>query len=68
MRIGEKWCCSNLACGAEIVVTKSSKLREPEKPVCGCGSAMKRPYEKPTVTRLAADVNEKRDATASGKE
>jgi hypothetical protein len=51
MNRGEKWLCSNEGCGAEIVVTESSQFNGIEKPRCGCGSTMKRSYEKPSVRK-----------------
>jgi hypothetical protein len=58
MHIGEKWCCSNPNCGAEIVVIKSSRLRETEKPVCGCGDALQRSFGKPTVGTQSVGINQ----------
>ena len=49
---GEKWHCTNPSCQAEIVVTGTSKLIQADKPLCGCGSVMKRDYEKPIARRM----------------
>jgi hypothetical protein len=49
---GEKWHCANPGCQAEIVVTGTSKLIEADKPQCGCGSVMRRAYEKPAARKL----------------
>jgi len=50
---GEKWRCANLSCQAEIIVTGTSKLIETDRPQCGCGSVMKREYEKPIARKIA---------------
>lgn len=68
MHIGEKWCCSNLNCGAEIVVIKSSRLRETEKPVCGCGNVLQRSFAKPTVATLSAGINQSNSGITIGKQ
>jgi hypothetical protein len=47
---GERWLCQNDACGAEILVLESSKLRDDENPRCSCGSIMKKPYLRPEVS------------------
>jgi hypothetical protein len=52
MQRGEKWHCVTAGCGAEIVVTESSKSLQTGKPRCGCGGDMKRPYEKPMSRKL----------------
>jgi hypothetical protein len=50
---GEKWHCANPGCQAEMVVTGTSKLIETDKPLCGCGSEMRRAYEKPVARKLS---------------
>ena len=53
MHIGQKWHCVDPRCRAELLVTESSRLADVKNPICGCGRAMKRVYEKPTVQRVA---------------
>jgi len=43
--------CQNKQCGAEIVIAKES-IEGDATPRCCCGAQMKRPYAKPTLTRL----------------
>ena len=50
---GQKWHCANPSCGAEIVVTESSRGPRAAQPTCGCGSKMKRTYEKPMARKIA---------------
>jgi hypothetical protein len=50
---GEKWHCANPGCQAEIVVIGTSKLIETDKPQCGCGSEMRRAYEKPVARKFS---------------
>ena len=51
---GERWFCQNDACGSEIMVVESSKLRNDENPRCSCGSIMKKPYFRPEVSVFKA--------------
>ena len=51
---GERWLCQNDACGSEIMVVESSKLRNDENPRCSCGSIMKKPYFRPEVSVFKA--------------
>jgi hypothetical protein len=51
---GERWLCQNDACGSEILVVESSKLRTDENPRCTCGSIMKKPYVRPEVSVFKA--------------
>jgi hypothetical protein len=57
MRIGEKWRCANPDCGAEIVVATPGTGKATDGPRCGCGSRMKRHYEKPVVRALFRNEN-----------
>jgi hypothetical protein len=50
---GQKWRCANPECGAEMVVTESSQEPRAGQPTCGCGSKMKRTYEKPIARKVA---------------
>ncbi|MGO9589995.1 MAG: hypothetical protein ACLP3K_08140 [Candidatus Acidiferrales bacterium] len=43
--------CQNKQCGAEIVIAKES-IEGGSTPTCCCGAQMKKPYAKPTLTRL----------------
>jgi|HubBroStandDraft_2_1064218.scaffolds.fasta_scaffold00851_15 hypothetical protein len=58
MRKGQKWRCTNRACRAEMVVIGTSKLPHTAPPRCGCGSPMKRQYEKPMVRKIILDTGE----------
>jgi hypothetical protein len=68
MRIGEKWLCSNPNCGTEIVVIKSSRLGATEKPVCGCGNVLQRPFGKPAVGTLPVGISQSSSEIALGKQ
>ncbi len=48
---GQVYRCQNKQCGAEIVVAKES-VEGDSTPRCCCGAQMKKPYTKPTLTRL----------------
>jgi hypothetical protein len=48
---GQVYRCQNKQCGAETVVAKES-VKGDSTPRCCCGAQMKRPYTKPTLTRL----------------
>ncbi len=67
MHIGQKWRCVDPRCGAELVITESSLLVDADKPRCGCGAAMKRAYEKPTVRTVVLATAEAHGGV-SGKE
>jgi hypothetical protein len=51
MTKSEKWHCANPTCQKEIIVTRSSGLENTQNPRCGCGSAMKKEYEKPMLRK-----------------
>jgi len=61
---GERWCCQNDACGAELLVVVSSEL-EGENPRCSCGSVMKKPYTSPTLKKL--EVTDEDQLNGPGK-
>jgi len=58
MHIGQKWRCVNPRCCAELVIIEPSRLAHADKPRCGCGTVMKRAYEKPTVRRVVLPADE----------
>jgi hypothetical protein len=58
MHVGQKWRCVNPRCRAELFITESSQLVYADKPRCGCGTVMKRAYEKPTVRRVVLPTDE----------
>ena len=51
MKSGERWHCTNAACGCSILVETSSEA-EGKNPVCACGSAMKKQYAPPAFQYL----------------
>lgn len=58
LRIGDRLRCSDPKCGLEVLVTETGSSEETDTLLkCSCGSAMKKFYERPTVTkiRLARD-------------
>src|SRR5208283_4659700 len=59
MHRGEKWRCVNPECCAGVVVTDSSQSGAADKLRCGCGTVMRRLYEKPTARKvmLTADTS-----------
>jgi hypothetical protein len=62
MTVGQRYCCQNLECGCEIVVSKSSTEAD-ANPRCCCGAKMKKPYSPPAVRTLDAkdmDANDPR--------
>ena len=51
MKTGDRWHCTNPACGCEVLV--ESAAREGGKnPRCSCGAAMKKRYAAPVLTSL----------------
>ena len=60
MRLGPggRWKCINPECGAEIFVVLAAKIEGSVNPRCCCGSAMKRSYQRPTLTNItdAAEI------------
>lgn len=54
MRLGPggHWKCTNPECGAEIIVALAAKIEGSANPRCCCGSVMKRPYQRPTLTKI----------------
>jgi hypothetical protein len=46
MKIGERWRCTNAACGCSILVETAGNA-EGENPRCACGSIMKKLYAPP---------------------
>jgi hypothetical protein len=58
MRTGDKWRCANQDCQAEIVVATAGSNNATAGPQCGCGSRMKRQYEKPALRPLFRNKNE----------
>jgi hypothetical protein len=53
MTVGQQYCCQNLECGCEIVVSKSSTEAD-ANPRCCCGAEMKKPYSPPAVRKVDA--------------
>jgi hypothetical protein len=51
MKVRERWHCSNLECGCQIVVEISGEI-EGLNPRCACGSIMKKKYPSPVFTYL----------------
>jgi hypothetical protein len=51
MKNGERWHCTNAACGCSIVVETSSGV-EGKNPLCACGSVMKKRYAAPVFQYL----------------
>ncbi len=58
MHIGQKWHCVNPRCCAELVITESSQLVDANQPRCGCGTLMKRVYERPTALKIVLTIDE----------
>jgi hypothetical protein len=59
LRLGARWKCTNPECGAEIIVALAAKIEGSANPRCCCGSVMKRPYRRPTLTKIteAAEID-----------
>lgn len=51
MKSGERWHCTNAACGCTILIEINSDV-EGENPRCTCGSVMKKPYSPPVFRYL----------------
>jgi len=47
---GQRFVCQNLECGCEVKVTKAPAADAVSNPRCACGTEMKKPYVKPSVT------------------
>lgn len=53
MRLGEHLRCSNPGCRLQVMVTDVGTGKAPEAVLrCSCGSAMKKSYERPRVTKM----------------
>jgi hypothetical protein len=50
---GQRYICSNPQCHCEIEVRVAPCSETTTNPYCVCGSPMRRPYQKPTVTQLS---------------
>jgi hypothetical protein len=55
---GTRFRCQNPDCGCEVEVTNSLSEAESKPSCCCCGSAMKRPYQKPVLKRLDVESKE----------
>ena len=55
MQTGERFCCMNPNCRAEIEVRKDSS-EGTSNPRCCCGAEMKKPYSRPVVRKLDSDA------------
>jgi hypothetical protein len=53
---GETWRCVNPECHAEMVVTEPSQMTSVRQPRCGCGTVMKKIYQKPAIQKVALKV------------
>jgi hypothetical protein len=51
MKAKERWHCTNLACGCQVVVEISGEI-EGLNPRCACGGIMKKKYTSPVFTYL----------------
>ena len=51
MKTGERWHCTNAACGCSILVETSSNA-EGQNPLCVCGNVMKKQYAPPVFQYL----------------
>ncbi len=51
MKTGERWHCTNAACGCSILVETTGET-EGKNPVCACGSIMKKHYAPPVFQYL----------------
>ena len=51
MKTGERWHCTNAACGCSILVETSGEA-EGKNPLCTCGSVMKKRYSPPVFQYL----------------
>ena len=51
MKIGERWHCTNSACGCSILVETTGNT-EGKNPRCTCGSVMKKQYAPPVFKYL----------------
>jgi hypothetical protein len=51
MKSGERWHCTNPACGCTVLVETNAKL-EGENPRCSCGGAFKKNYSPPVFRYL----------------
>lgn len=51
MKTGERWHCSNAACGCSVLVETTGEA-EGKNPQCACGSLMKKEYAPPVFQYL----------------
>ena len=50
-KTGERWHCTNAACGCPILVKNLRRSRR-KNPLCACGSVMKKQYAPPVFRYL----------------
>jgi hypothetical protein len=58
MRVGTRFLCQNPSCGCEVEVIDVSSEAESDPRCSCCGSAMKKPYQKPVLKNLDAESKE----------
>jgi len=58
MTAGTRFRCQNPDCRCEVEVISASSEAESNPRCCCCGSAMKKPYQKPSVMILGAESEE----------
>jgi hypothetical protein len=51
MKARERWHCSNVSCGCQVVVEVSGEV-EGQNPRCACGGLMRKKYTSPVFTYL----------------
>jgi hypothetical protein len=51
MKARERWHCSNVSCGCQVVVEISGEV-EGQNPRCACGGLMRKKYTSPVFTYL----------------
>jgi len=51
MKSGERWHCTNAACGCSLLVETSGEI-EGRNPRCACGSVMKKVFSPPVFRYL----------------
>jgi hypothetical protein len=51
MKARERWHCSNVSCGCQVVVEISGEVEE-QNPRCACGGLMRKKYTSPVFTYL----------------
>jgi hypothetical protein len=52
LKEGVRWKCTNVKCGAEVILPFAARIEGSANPRCCCGTVMIQPYQQPTLTKI----------------